>query len=147
MKKKTPKNSNSKELNNLRHVDEYAEFISWITLPYSARDPKTQIEFSKKFGVGQDTLSEWKQRKGFVESVKKKRYEWGRERTPEVIQALFKRISKTGGAPEVKLWFQIIEEWSEKITTDSKEENPLRSLSNAELAEKRRLLIKFLLKK
>lgn len=147
MKNKTPKNSNSKELKNLRHVDEYAEFISWVALPYSSRDPKTQVEFSKKFGVGQDTLSEWKQRKGFVESVKKKRCEWGRDRTPEVIQALFKRIVKTGAAAEVKLWFQIIEEWSEKITTDTKEENPLSKLTNAELAEKRKILLKFLLKK
>lgn len=122
----------------IRHNFEYQEFILWVALPKELRVPKTQAELSKHFGVGQDTLSEWKKQTGFWEKVSQQRKEWGKEKTSDIIYALYKRVLETGGAPEVKLWFQITEEWSERLITVSEKQDPLKNLTDAELA----LLIK-----
>ncbi|MBI2123809.1 MAG: hypothetical protein HYU04_01050 [Candidatus Wildermuthbacteria bacterium] len=145
--KTTPNNSKINDLNGLRHQMEYLDFITWIATPNAFRTPKTQQELSKKFGVGQDTLSEWKNRPRFWASVAEKRKQWGQERTPDVVMALYNRIIRTGSAPEVKLWLQYFEDWSEKIISV---EPPLRkyaNLTNTELAELERTLKNFLLKK
>jgi len=110
----TPKDSKKSSVAKLRHQFEYSAFIQWVATPKALRSPKTQQELSKKFGVGADTLSEWKQQRGFWNEVAKKHKEWGRERTPDVISALYDRIMKTGGAAEVKLWMQVIEAWQEE---------------------------------
>jgi hypothetical protein len=61
-------------------------------------------------------LSEWKARADFWSEVEKRRVTWGRERTPDVVLALYKRLCATGGAAEVRLWFQLIEGWSDRVT-------------------------------
>jgi len=115
----TPKNSKKREdLKGLRHPAEYQEFIIWMALPEFYRVPKTQGELAQKFGVGEDTLSEWKQREGFWEAVEKKRREWGKERTPNVILGLYRKAVKDGNAAEAKLWLQYFEEWTEKSKTE-----------------------------
>ena len=119
----------------IRHNFEYHEFILWISLPKELREPKTQVELSKKFRVGQDTLSSWKKQKGFWDEVSKKRKEWSREKTSDVVYSLYKRIIETGNSSEVKLWFQIIEDWSEKLMTVTEKENPLAHLTTKELED------------
>jgi transcriptional regulator with XRE-family HTH domain len=146
-KKQTPKKSKNKELGNLRHTDEYLEFISWMAVPSNIREPKTQSQLAKKLGVGPDTLSEWKQRESFFDSVMKKRKLWCRERTPDVIYALYNRAVKTGNAPEVKLWLQMSEDWSERIITKPESKRPFEDLTDEELAEAINDGIKFLRKK
>lgn len=131
--KATPNNSKNKDLKRLKHQMEYLDFITWIATPNALRIPKTQQELSKKFGVGQDTLSEWKGRHDFWLRIAEKRKQWGQERTPDVIMALYNRIIRTGSAPEVKLWLQYFENWSEKIISI---ESPFREyddLTDAEL--------------
>lgn len=147
MKKQTPNDSKNIELENLRHFEEYSQFIAWMAMSSELRSPKTQGEFAKKFGVGPDTLSDWKKRPGFYESVKKKRKDWCKEKTPEVISSLYKKIQKTGSAQEVKLWFQLFEDWSERIETNNKSDRPFEQLTDEELAEYIRERKKFLLKK
>jgi hypothetical protein len=39
-----------------------------------------------------------------------------------------------GTAAEVKLWFQLIEDWSERLMTFIEKENPFAKLTDAELA-------------
>lgn len=118
----------------IRHNFEYHEFILWISLPKELREPKTQVELSKKFRVGQDTLSSWKKQRGFWDEVSKKRKDWSKEKTSDVIYALYKRIVETGNSAEVKLWFQLMEDWSERLMTiPEKDESYLRSLTDAEL--------------
>jgi hypothetical protein len=134
IKIETPINSNNSQV-KLRHNFEYHKFILWIALPKELRKPNTQVELSKHFGVGQDTLSEWKKRTGFWEEVAKQRKEWSKEKTSDIIYALYKRIIETGNAAEVKLWFQLIENWSERFRTSIEEENPLTKLTDRELAE------------
>jgi hypothetical protein len=111
--KSTPNDSKNNDLYGLKHQAEYLDFIEWIATPSASRKPKTQQELAKKFRVGQDTLSEWKQRNDFWKNVAQKRRQWGQERTPDVIMALYNRILKTGSAQEVKLWLQYFEDWSE----------------------------------
>ncbi|NLZ96512.1 MAG: hypothetical protein GX926_00725 [Candidatus Magasanikbacteria bacterium] len=134
IKIETPINSNNSQV-KLRHNFEYHKFILWIALPKELRKPNTQVELSKHFGVGQDTLSEWKKRTGFWEEVARQRKEWSKEKTSDIIYALYKRIIETGNAAEVKLWFQLIENWSERFRTSIEEENPLTKLTDRELAE------------
>lgn len=122
----------------IRHNFEYEQFILWISLPKELREPKTQIELSKHFGVGQDTLSEWKKQNGFWDKVSEQRKEWSKEKTSDIINSLYKNILQTGNAAEVKLWFQIMEDWSERSITVSDKEYPLKKLTDTELA----LLIK-----
>ena len=104
-----PKQSHKKPSSKLRHQYEYDDFVQWIALPKSLRDPQTQKELAKKFGVGEDTLSEWKQRNDFWMSVEEKRRSWGRERTPDVLLALHSRAIKTGDPHAVRLWYEIVE--------------------------------------
>jgi len=99
---------------NLRYQAEYNEFIAWIALPEEFRSPKTQGELAKKFGVCQDTLSDWKKIASFWDQVKAERQRWGKERTPNVILGLYKKAVKEGNAAEAKLWLQYIEGWTEK---------------------------------
>ena len=134
-KNKTPINSNNLEQTKIRHNFEYHEFILWIALPKELREPNTQTELSKHFGVGQDTLSEWKKRKGFWDEVVEHRKSWTKEKTSDVIYALYKRIIETGSAAESKLWFQIIDNWSERFMAVIEKENPLTKLTDKELAE------------
>lgn len=126
-------NSNNMKRSKIRHNFEYYEFILWTSLPKELREPKTQAELSKRFGVGEDTLSEWKKRIDFWEEVAKKRKEWCKEKTSDVIHALYKRILETGSAAESKLWFQLIENWSERFISFKKEERPFEDLTDEEL--------------
>jgi hypothetical protein len=134
-KNKTPISSNNMKKIPVRHNFEYQEFILWISLPKELRKPNTQEELSKLFGVGPDTLSEWKKRTGFFEAVANQRKSWTKEKTSDVIYALYKRIIETGSAAEAKLWFQIIDGYSERLMTFVEKENPLTKLTDAELAE------------
>ena len=143
----TPNNSKNMDLKGKKHQIEFLDFVTWIATPCTLREPKTQQELSKKFGVGQDTLSEWKSRPGFWTSVKEKRRQWGQERTPDVIMALYKRIIRNGSAPEVKLWLQYFEDWFEKTISIGPPLRKYADLTNAELAALEKKLKDFLLKK
>ena len=145
--KTTPNDSKNKDLNGLKHQMEYLNFVTWVATPNALRDPKTQQELSKEFGVGQDTLSEWKARPGFWKSVIEKRKHWGQERTPNVIMAIYDKIIKTGNAPEVKLWLQYIENWSESVISTTPLKRKYQHLTNAELMDHQKKLRDFLLKR
>ena len=104
-------------LDGLRHPAEFEEFVEWVSLPEVLRMPKTQGELAVKFGLGEDTLSNWKGRACFWDLVKRKRETWGRERTPNVIMGLYRKAVKDGNAAESKLWLQYFENWTEKTET------------------------------
>ena len=117
MSKTTRNNSkNNDALKGLRHPLEYDQFVLWTATPEPLREPQTQRKLAEKFGVGNDTLSEWKQREGFWEQVHRELRTWSKDRTPNVIYALYNK-AKSGGAAEVKLWLQYIDGFSEKSVT------------------------------
>lgn len=110
---KTPKNS------TLKNPLEFQQFIVWIATPEPLREPKTQRELAAKLGVGEDTLSEWKQRAGFWDEVKKEWNKWGKEKTNNVIARFYQRIlSNDVSTADFKLWFQFFLDWSEKTEVE-----------------------------
>lgn len=145
--KPTPNHSKNNDILGLKHQSEYLDFILWIATPNALRKPKTQAELAKKFGVGQDTLSEWKTRPDFWTKVVQIWKQWGRERTPDVILALYNKIIKTGDAAEAKLWLQLNEGWSEKIITLTTPTRKYANLTNQELADRINALKDKLLKR
>jgi hypothetical protein len=69
---------------------------------------KTQLAFSKEYGIDVSTLTEWNKRlekDGLILGINS----WARKLTPNVIFALYKNIIKSGRAHEVRAWFEIIE--------------------------------------
>jgi hypothetical protein len=70
---------------------------------------KTQTEFAKRFGIKDlTTLTDWNkkiEKEGLVPGINA----WARKLTPNVLMALYKTITKTGKAAEVKAWYEIVE--------------------------------------
>jgi hypothetical protein len=101
----------------MQKESEYLQFINWIAKPYSAREPKTQIELAKLLEVEEATLSDWKKREGFWDLVRAEIKDWAKEKTAEVIDAVFKGATSQdskGQSANAKLWLQYIEDWAEK---------------------------------
>ena len=113
--KQTPKKSKKKKERDLRKPFEYAQFIKWIATPSVLRIPKIQGELEKEFVVSQGLLSKWKKRDGFWDEVRLEMKVWAKDKTPNVIQAIYQIIIKQGkGSPQAaKLWLQYIEQWAE----------------------------------
>jgi len=132
--KKTPKTPKKKALTK---PDVFREFVQWISVFELLREPKTQGEFAKKFGVSPDTLSDWKKRDDFWAEVKKEWKKWGREKTSNVMGRFYKTIMEKGVTPDFKLWFQYFLDWKERQEFDVHAED-IKSLSEAikKLAEK-----------
>ena len=81
---------------------------------------KTQKEFGEKFAISENTLTRWN--KDHVES--KSAHElmkyWSSSLSKNVLLALYNKCIRTGFGLEVKLWFQLVEGWSEKTTLEIK---------------------------
>ncbi len=93
---------------------EYRLFIQWLATPDIARELKTQTAFAEKFNVAEKTLSEWKDRDGFWEAVNKENKKLCKNKTAEVLNALYRKITTNAAAAEVKLWLEFVEDWSAK---------------------------------
>lgn len=124
----TENNPSSPKDKPIRKVDIYEEYINWMALPHELREPPTQELFAKKFGIHIDTTTDWKKREGFWTDVKKKRNDWAKSKTPDVINALYKKAVKEGNAAEAKLWLQYVDEWTEKQALDVESNSTIGAL-------------------
>jgi len=88
---------------------EYEEFVKFCAMPRVLRKIKTQCEFSKKFGVNEDTLTDWKKLPEFLERVRQIILEREQEGLPDVIDAL-RGEAETGNPSAVRLWLQYVGE-------------------------------------
>jgi len=104
------------------------EYIKWIALPKPLRNPKTDQEWGEKNNTHPSTLSHWKKGLGFWEAVKKEIKEIAKDRTPNVIQAFYNQILKSGKAQEVKLWLQYFEDFTEKTKQEIDASDPIKQL-------------------
>lgn len=95
-----------------QHV--YEAFCEWAAKPTPLKEDKTMQDFAKKWDVRPETLTRWKKKQDFWEKVAEWRITWARDKTSDVVHGLFKRAATRGEAAEVKLWMQLIEDWSEK---------------------------------
>ena len=70
---------------------------------------KSQAEFARRFNIKDPaTLTDWNKRlekEGSLPRI----HEWARKLTPNVIGALYRNVSKTGKASEVKALLEIVE--------------------------------------
>lgn len=110
----SPQKGRPKKVKRMKKPEVFEAFCEWAALPSPLKEPKTQKEFSKLWGVGEDTLSGWKHKQLFWEKIAEKRIAWAKGKTSDVIDGLFKSASRGGNAAEVKLWMQLVEDWSEK---------------------------------
>ena len=104
-----------KETKALSKPDVFREFVLWMALPASLKDKGTQGDFAKKFKVSENTLSDWKQRNDFWDSVGEEWKKWGKQKTTNVIAKFYNKIIREGMSQDFKLWFQFFLGWSEKI--------------------------------
>lgn len=72
----------------------------------------TQGDFAIKFGVSKDTLSLWKKRNDFITRVDLKRKEWGIDKVPNVLAALYTRCIKYGMAYDVETYLAYYANWN-----------------------------------
>lgn len=107
-------------LQRVERPHELLRFIDWLAQPKALRVPATQGELAIQLDVSEPTLSNWKYLPGFWDEVKERTIFWGRERTPNVIAALYRKAIKEGNAFEAKLWLQYIEGWKEKTEVDQR---------------------------
>ncbi len=116
-KKKAPKYSETSQTNTdpLRKPDVYLEFVNWICLP--DREPKTQQQFAKKFGVSMDTLTDWKKRAGFWKQAETSlNIAYLREKTTAGLMSMYeKRIMKYGDPKAMALWLSYVNKFNPKV--------------------------------
>ncbi len=147
MKLLTPIKPKKEGAKDVRHKLEYSDFVLWVATPKALREPSTQRELAKKFGVGEDTLSDWKNKDGFWDSVALERVSWTREKTSDVIHALYKRATETGRAHEARLWMEIVEGLTNKEVHVIDRYADIREMSDDELKKEKNKLMKFFSKR
>lgn len=80
---------------------------------------KTQTQFAEQFKVSPDTLTDWNKRLEESDGMEDIRT-WAKKMSKNVALALYNNAIRKGYAPEVKLWFQLVEQWEEKAKLDVK---------------------------
>lgn len=94
---------------SIKLIREFEEFIRFCATPRVLREIKTQREFAKKFGVSEDTLTDWKKIPEFFDRIRRIILERELEELPNVIDALREK-AETGDPGAVKLWLQYVGE-------------------------------------
>ena len=78
---------------------------------------KTHTQFAERFNVHIDTLTDWKNsvkaQNSMDEAVR-----WAKDLSKNVLFSLYNTAIRKGNMLEVKLWFQLVEKWSEKQTVE-----------------------------
>jgi hypothetical protein len=120
---------------------EYYEFVKFIALPLYLRREEYGYELQKDFArekqVTEATLANWKADPDFLEDIRRVKYDWTRDRTPNVIASLYEccmiKQGPKGGViiPHplfIKLW---LEEVDPDRQSDKEKEKPPTDLLNA----------------
>jgi len=95
---------------------------------------KNQSQFARAKKVRMSTLSNWNKSLDMVEFMEEM-YGWMKSLTPGVMMSMHKNIKKRGGAPEVKLWQQLVHDWVEGMRVQGKITHELGS-EDKELLDK-----------
>lgn len=83
-------------IKGIKRVPEFLQFIHWFATPGQFKKPKNQKEFARSIGVCQDSLTDWKKHPQFWPLVFVSVSEWIREKIPDAIGGLYKRILYDG---------------------------------------------------
>ncbi len=114
--RKKPDKSKSIGLNNLKHEAVYQLFVEFIAIPREAREDligyTNSGDFAKKYKVSEVTLADWKKRPDFWDKVSQARRLFIKDSIlGTALMALKRTIIRSGKAPEVKLAFQLADEF------------------------------------
>jgi hypothetical protein len=94
------------------------QFVYWLALPESLRQPKTQRDFSRQSGVSELTLWRWKNERVVVAEVEKLVNQYARSHFADVIYALV-TAAEAGDIAAVKLYLQFVLGWREGEASDT----------------------------
>lgn len=148
--RKIPKKSESEQPFNPYKGQEYRLFLIWQSLPVTLRgisgedaesrgvkDPeiieliqcRTMSDFARRFGISNDTLTDWK-KQPVPEDLQAIdwRY-WAREFTPEVVHHLLEGIREKKKADAIKLWFQTVDGFVEETAVNNKATDALDAVA------------------
>lgn len=81
-------------------------FMAWLSLPKALKRPKTQRDFAKEIGVGEDTLSDWKKVDGFQDEVTRQAREYMRQHVPDVLGVITQH-AKTGSIAHLNMFLSM----------------------------------------
>lgn len=109
------------DLARLKNPQVYIAFIDFLVSPEINPKIKTQGDFAKHFKVSEQCLCEWKNRAGFWEEVREHRREIFKSTIlPMATLALKRKLQGDAGAPEIKLAFQLADEFEEKSIVENR---------------------------
>jgi hypothetical protein len=116
------------KLGQPQKANEYYSFIEWVALPEPLRKPATQQELAAQLNLDEGTLSDWKRREDFWPQVRAEVRRWARGNTANVVDALYRRIIRTGEPASVRLW---LEAFSQDIPPVQSKPDPVTNLLRA----------------
>lgn len=128
---RAPQRRNRANNSNKPKVAEKERFKLWLALPSEFREPGSQEEFAKLYGVNPVTLSEWKQQSEFMDEVIALAKKFAREATVEVLQAMRRSATSLmpGSHSDRKLWLEYFENFAERQEHTGKDGAPLPPLT------------------
>jgi hypothetical protein len=127
-------NSDKSPISRFKHLDssgiseppKMLDFVLWLAIPKSLREPRTHRLFAEKIGVNIDTLTDWKKRRGFWDEVYTSHTQYIRRFTSDISYGLVQQ-AKTGSEREVRLYMELFEGFSKKVRVQ--EEVPTSKIS------------------
>ena len=97
---------------------EKLEYIRFTGTPRVFRDKdwgfNSDSEFAKHFKVNPGTLSEWRKDPEFWNEVRDRLRTLLKDKIPDVMAGVYKKIIKDGSAAEAKFFMQWVDDWKEK---------------------------------
>ena len=101
----------------------FEEFVLWWAMPPHEKRRlglETQEAYAEYTGLHRNTTSRWKKSPAFYPRLKEIRDLWAKDRTQDVIAALYRGAISNGiGAPKDReLWFKYVEGWNEKTQVE-----------------------------
>lgn len=103
---------------NAANKGTYKRFVEWTAVPpsFRAEDERLKSQLALKLGISESTLFSWQNQPQFwtdvVEAAKRKLP----HKSQEVTNALIEK-ALSGDVQAIKLFFQKVEGWSEKLET------------------------------
>ena len=123
-KKATTKKTTKKDTGKAPYKkDAYEAFIDWVILTpdeKATHEIKSQKDFAEQYKVDEKTIVNWKKRDDFRSRKADAMRLRLADHTPDVMQALLKRIKKYGMGYEVELWLAYVEGWDKKTILEHK---------------------------
>ncbi len=94
-------------ISGVQLLPEFIRFVTWYATPRQFRKPKTQKEFADLIGVCVDILTDWKRHPEFQKLVYQTMSEWIKDRVPDAIGALYKKVIQKGHSKDVETFLRL----------------------------------------